>query len=223
MSQHRCGTQLTVGPQGPFNLLTLDGPCVRSVRLVPQITHSLLMKSDRKLVPALRLLRCRSADIRLCPLHIRLASKSLRKISCRRGRNIRAGTCSPPCGQGYKNSRLAWDLIQTATPICGQNWFIMAESCLPFRMAPSNPWMYWTARSRRRRARNQAGLASDVRFAAGRRARTTCGLVAAGMGGIRSIPEECAPPAFTSGPQPNACHVAAGRRIAIGICIDISG
>jgi len=80
--------------------------CVQTVCLVPQITHSLLMKSDRKLVHALRLLRCRSADIRLCPLRIRLASKSLRKISCRRGRSIRAGTCSPPCGQIYKNSRL---------------------------------------------------------------------------------------------------------------------
>lgn len=90
----------------PLNLLTLCESCVQSVCLAPQITHSLLMKSDRKLVHALRLLRCRSADIQLCPLYIRLASKSLRKISCRRGRNIRAGTCSPPCGQRYKNSRL---------------------------------------------------------------------------------------------------------------------
>jgi hypothetical protein len=80
----------------PFSLLALWEACVQSVCMVPQITHSLLMKSDRKLAHALQLLRFRSADIRLCPLHIRLASKSLRKISCRRGRNIRAGTCSPP-------------------------------------------------------------------------------------------------------------------------------
>ena len=90
----------------PFNLLALCECCVRSVCLVPQITHSLWTKSGRKPVHALRLLRCHSADIRLCPLHIRLASKSLRKISCRRGRNTRVGTCSPPCGQRYSDSRL---------------------------------------------------------------------------------------------------------------------
>jgi len=69
---------------------------------------------------------------------------------------------------------------------------------------------------------NQAGLAFAVRFAVGRHAKTTCGLVAAGMSGIRSIPEEWVPSVFTSGPQHNACHVAAGRRIPIGIWTRVS-
>ena len=107
----------------PSVCLVICESCVQSVCLVPQITHSPLMKSDRKLVPALRLLRCRSADIRLRPLHIRLASKSLRKISCRRGRNIRAGTCSPPCGSDTRILGFAADLIQTARAICDRNWF----------------------------------------------------------------------------------------------------
>jgi len=64
-------------------------------------------------------------------------------------------------------------------------------------------------------------LAFDVPFAGGHRARTTCGLVAAGMSGIRSILEEWALPVFTSGSQHNACHVAAGRRVAIDICTEV--
>ena len=58
----------------------------------------------------------------------------------------------------------AADLIQTATAICDQNWFIMAESCRPFRMAPLRPWMCWTARLSRSRATSQMDLAFDARF-----------------------------------------------------------
>lgn len=85
------------------------------------------------------------------------------------------------------------DLIQTSTAIYGQNWFIMAESCLPFRMAPSSPWMYWTASLSRNRATSQAPLAFDVRFVVGRRVKTICGHVAALMSGTHSIQEEYCP------------------------------
>ena len=67
---------------------------------------------------------------------------------------------------------------------------------------------------------SQMALAFDVPFAVGHRARTTCGLVAARMSGIPSIPEEYAPPVSISGHQHNAYHVAAGRRIPTGTRIE---
>jgi hypothetical protein len=67
---------------------------------------------------------------------------------------------------------------------------------------------------------SQMALVFDVPFAVGHRARTTCGLVPAGMSGIRSIPVECAPPVSTSGHQLNACHAAVGRRIPTGTRIE---
>jgi hypothetical protein len=62
-----------------------------------------------------------------------------------------------------------------------------------------------------------AAHASAVPCAAGRPARTTVGLATAGMNGTLSTREVCAPPASTSGLQPSASSVAAGRRIRIGI------
>src|ERR1700732_2555351 len=56
---------------------------------------------------------------------------------------------------------------------------------------------------------------STIHF--GRPARTTAGLVPAATHGTRSKREECAPPASTSGPQPSAFFVPAGRRIPIGM------
>src|SRR6266446_10432483 len=51
----------------------------------------------------------------------------------------------------------------------------------------------------------------------GRPARTTAGLIPAATCGTRSIPEECARRASTTGPQPNVFRVPAGRSISIGI------
>jgi len=48
-------------------------------------------------------------------------------------------------------------------------------------------------------------------------ARKIAGLVAAAMSGIRSTPEECAPPAFTSGLKHSASRAVIGRRIRIGM------
>lgn len=64
-------------------------------------------------------------------------------------------------------------------------------------------------------------LAFGARSVVGRPAKTTCGHVAAGTSGTPSIPEEYAPPVFISGPQPNVCPAPAGRRIPIGIRIEV--
>jgi len=73
---------------------------------LPSITHSLWMKSDRRLVYAVRHPRCRSAGIRWCPLDIRTRSRSSRRISCRYGRSIRPETYRLRARRCYNNSRL---------------------------------------------------------------------------------------------------------------------
>ena len=52
----------------------------------------------------------------------------------------------------------------------------------------------------------------------GRRAKRTTGFAVVATSGTRSIPEESAPRAFTSGLQPSAFHALAGRCIRIGMC-----
>lgn len=69
----------------------------------------------------------------------------------------------------------------------------------------------------KRRAVTRLVHAFGVRSAAGRRANRTFGPVSAALGGIPSIPEECARPAYTSGLKPSACPVADGRRIRSGM------
>jgi hypothetical protein len=62
-----------------------------------------------------------------------------------------------------------------------------------------------------------AAHASAVPCAAGRPVRTTVGLATAGMNGIRSTREVCAPPASTNGRRRSVSHAADGRRIPIGM------
>src|SRR5215470_16075456 len=80
--------------------------------------------------------------------------------------------------------------------------------------------MSWTANLSRSRATIRAGLAFDVRFVAGRRARTTAGFARAAMNGTHSMREECARSVSTSGGRPNAFRAAAGHCTRIGITIN---
>ena len=75
----------------------------------------------------------------------------------------------------------------------------------------------WIANSTKRKVSTLQTHASAARSAGGRPARMTCGLAPAVMSGIRSTPEECAPLAFTTGLQPSASSVAAGRCTRIGM------
>jgi hypothetical protein len=59
--------------------------------------------------------------------------------------------------------------------------------------------------------------ASAARSAAGRHGRMTVGRVAAATYGIHLTPGEFVPPVFTSGLQPSASRVSAGRRNRIGM------
>jgi hypothetical protein len=111
--------------------------------------------------------------------------------------------------------------IQTDDSICEQKLVHNDEVCVRFRMGPPSRWMFWIVRLTRSRAASHLGLAFDVRFAVGRPARTTYGRAGAATHGTASIPEECAPPVFTSGFQRSACRAAAGRRILIGIRIEV--
>jgi hypothetical protein len=99
--------------------------------------------------------------------------------------------------------------------------FIMARYGVPFQMSPPIPQLFWIVSLGRSRATSQVGLAFDVHFVVGRYAKATCGLALVGTRGTPSIPEECALPVFTSGPQHSACRVATGRRIPIGIHIEV--
>ena len=77
--------------------------------------------------------------------------------------------------------------------------------------------LFWIASLIKRKPSIRPALASAVRCVAGRPAKTTSGLVAAGMSGTRSTREECAPPACTSGLKPNAHRAADGRHIRSGM------
>src|SRR5438876_6407562 len=85
------------------------------------------------------------------------------------------------------------------------------------RMTLPNRPLFWIASLIRRRASTRPALAYDARFVVGRPAKTTTGLVVVAMSGIRSIREECAPFACTSGLQPSVSPAHAGRHIPIGI------
>jgi hypothetical protein len=75
----------------------------------------------------------------------------------------------------------------------------------------------------RTRALSPPAPAYDAHSALGHRARMTCGLVTAATDGIRSIREECAPPAFINGLRRNAFRVADGRCIRSGMWPDTRG
>jgi hypothetical protein len=62
-----------------------------------------------------------------------------------------------------------------------------------------------------------SGPSIRVRCVVGRPARTTAGLVAAAMSGIRSTREECARRACTSGLQHSVSLAAAGHRTPTGM------
>ena len=81
----------------------------------------------------------------------------------------------------------------------------------------------WIATSIKKKASARPALAFDVRSAVGRPARTTAGLVAAAMSGIRSIREGYARRASTTGLQRNACLARAGRHIPTGMRTDFLG
>jgi hypothetical protein len=68
-----------------------------------------------------------------------------------------------------------------------------------------------------------SGPSIRVRCVVGRPARTTAGLVAAGMSGIRSTQEESARRASTSGLQPSVSPAPGGRRTPIGTRTDTVG
>jgi len=87
-------------------------------------------------------------------------------------------------------------------------------------MAPPNPPLSWIASPIKRKTSAHPDPASGVRSVVGRPAKATAGLVAAAMSGIRSIREVCAPPASTTGLQPSAPRVPAGRRIPTGTRAD---
>jgi quercetin dioxygenase-like cupin family protein len=84
-------------------------------------------------------------------------------------------------------------------------------------MYSSNRPVFWSATSKKR---EKPGPSEPPRIrcplAGGRCVKKTSGFVPAGMSGTHSTPEECAPPACTSGLKPSAYLVAAGRRIRIG-------
>jgi hypothetical protein len=75
----------------------------------------------------------------------------------------------------------------------------------------------WTRNLIKRRAMIRRDRASAVHFAAGHRAKKVCGIAAAATPGIRAIPAEFVPPAFTSGLQRSAFRALAGRCIQIGM------
>ena len=81
--------------------------------------------------------------------------------------------------------------------------------------------MFWIVSLSRSGATSHLGLAFDVRFVVGRRAKTTCGFALAGTHGTPLIQAQCALPVFTDGLQHGAYRAAIGRRIPIGIRIEI--
>jgi hypothetical protein len=82
--------------------------------------------------------------------------------------------------------------------------------------SPNRPW-FWIASLIKRKASTRPALAYDVHYAVGRPARTTAGLVAAAISGTRSIREECARRASTTGLRHSAFLVPAGRHIPTGM------
>jgi hypothetical protein len=91
------------------------------------------------------------------------------------------------------------------------------RTCAPSRMTPPNHPLFWIVLSKRRAATPPA-LVSDARSVVGRPAKKTDGLATADTNGTRSIREECAPRASTSGLPRSASRAPAGRRIPIGMC-----
>ena len=90
-------------------------------------------------------------------------------------------------------------------------------------MTPPNRQWSWIASLIKRRTSARPVLASDAPSAVGRPPRTTAGLVAVGIRGTRSIREEYAPRASTSGLEHSASLVTAGRHIPIGMRPDTLG
>jgi hypothetical protein len=97
------------------------------------------------------------------------------------------------------------------------------EACVPFRMTSPGCWMFWILSLSRSRATSQLGLAFEVRCVVGRPARKTSGLAPADTSGTRSILEQFVPPASIGGLQRGASRAPTGRRIRIGIRINVSG
>ena len=145
--------------------------------------------------------------------------KVFEKVLLQAWQKYSCGDMFASCGQRYANSRLRGGPDSNLHDDLQLELVHNGESCLALRMTPSSPWMYRTASLSKSRATSQKAPAFDVPFAVRHRASTTCGLVAAGMSGIRSILEEFALPVITSGPQHNACHVAAGG--PIGTCTEV--
>jgi hypothetical protein len=92
-------------------------------------------------------------------------------------------------------------------------------ACAPSRLAPNHPWC-WIASLIRRNASTHPALAFDVHSVLGRPAKRTAGLVVAVTHGTRSIREECARYASTTGLRRSVSRVPAGRHIPIGIRTD---
>ena len=112
-------------------------------------------------------------------------------------------------------TRGAWRSISVGIPDRSRELRHNIEACVPSRT--TSPLLLLITNWMKRRATNPPALASAAHFAAGRPVRTTAGLAPAALSGTRSTRQQCAPPASTSGLQPSASSVAAGRRIRIGI------
>ncbi len=96
-------------------------------------------------------------------------------------------------------------------------------ACAPSQMTPPNrPW-FWIASLIRTRATSHPVPAYDARCAVGLPARTISGPAPAATSGTRSIPEEYARRASTTGPRHSVSRVPAGRRIRSGMLSEKSG
>ena|SRR6266566_1106686 len=87
----------------------------------------------------------------------------------------------------------------------------------PLSQESAKSSVVWIARPIKRRALTRQALSFDARFAVGRQARTTAGLVLAATPGTRSTQGECAPPACTVGLQHSVCRVLVGLHIPTGM------
>ena len=87
-------------------------------------------------------------------------------------------------------------------------------ACAPSRMTSL---LSWIASLIKRKASTRPAHAFDAHSVVGRPAKTTAGLVAVAMSGIRSTREECARRVSTSGLQHSVSLAAAGRHTPIGI------
>ena len=99
--------------------------------------------------------------------------------------------------------------------------FSLSSDCTPLSETDrlTSRQLFWIANSKKRKVAIHWIHESAARFAAGRPAKKTDGLVTAGTNGTRSIAGASALPASTNGLRHNASRVPTGRHTRIGITI----